>query len=82
MHLARPVLPYDLDPGAMLNICKMCKKYKAAKTSEGSEMYRCYDVLFKIILVIFVIIWYIVPAEGCRDTVDGCPLRREVIQCT
>ena len=24
--MARPVLPYDLDPGAMLNLCEMFKK--------------------------------------------------------
>lgn len=50
MHLARPVLPYDLDPGAMLNLCKMGENKKTAKTSEGSERYRCYDVLLKLYL--------------------------------
>ena len=48
--LARPVLPYDLDPGAMLNVCKMGENKKTAKTSEGSERYRCFDVLLKLSL--------------------------------
>ena len=71
MHLARPVLPYDLDPGAMLNICKMCKKYKTAKPSEGSERYRCYDVLLKLYLYFLSLygILFLQKAAGIRWTV-------------
>lgn len=48
--LAKSALPHDLDPGAMLNVCKMGENKKTAKTSEGSERYRCYDVLLKLYL--------------------------------
>ena len=66
-------------------LCQMFVKWGKIKNSKAFGRIRKVSLfrrIAKIILVIFVIIWYIVPAEGCRDTVDGCPLRREVIQCT